>query len=219
MSTLATPQSPAIVLASRSVRRAQLLSTAGYQYVVHIPGFDDPPDPGGGFSRDPGGLAAELAYRKAKSVWSDVSPPIKKQFQIILGADTIVVGPCGRLMGQPRNRTEAVRMLQSLINQTHHVYTGVVLLDATGDSAVRFADSARVCFGNIRPSQVAVYLDSGGWQGKAGGYNLYEIQGRWPVNVEGDTTTVVGLPMRKLVLYLDRWAQTHPTVTSESQGL
>lgn len=221
----ATLQRPGILLASRSTRRARLLHEAGYRFSTVTPGFDDPPQPGNGYSRDPGGLATELAYRKAKSVL-DGEPQPKGQsplrgdaLEVVLGADTIVVGPGGRLLGQPRDRHEAMRMLRSLLNKAHRVYTGVALLNASRDGAVRFADSARVCWGNISEGQLAVYIDCGRWRGKAGGYNLYEIQGCWPVRVEGDPTAVVGLPMKKLARHLNRWAQTPPTITSGSCGL
>jgi septum formation protein len=219
------PQRPGILLASRSARRARLLHEAGYRFSAVTPGFDDPPQPSSGYSQDPGGLAAELAYRKAKSVLNGEpqskgkSSSREDAFEVILGADTIVVRPDGRLLGQPRDHHEAMQMLRSLSNKAHRVYTGVVLLNASRDGAVRFADSARVCFGNISAGLLAVYIDSGRWRGKAGGYNLYEIQGCWPVRVEGDPTTVVGLPMKKLARHLDRWAQAPPTITSGSCGL
>lgn len=70
---------------------------------------------------------------------------------------------------------------------------------------VLFADSARVRLGPISAVQLEEYLDSGLWQGKAGGYNLAERQAAgWPVQYDGDPTTIMGLPIQKLTRVLAR---------------
>ncbi|MDP7348403.1 MAG: Maf family protein, partial [Phycisphaeraceae bacterium] len=66
-------------------------------------------------------------------------------------------------------------------------------------------DTATVHLGKVGPDELQRYLDTQQWRGKAGGYNLFERQNRWPLRVEGDPTTVVGLPMRKLVPTLLAW--------------
>ena len=67
---------------------------------------------------------------------------------------------------------------------------------------MRLVDVAHVRLGRVPEADLQAYLDSGDWRGKAGAYNLGELQGRWPMEVEGDPTTVVGLPMAKLVAHL-----------------
>ncbi len=74
---------------------------------------------------------------------------------------------------------------------------------------VLFADSARVRLGPISPTHLEEYLDSGLWQGKAGGYNLAERQAAsWPVQYDGDPTTIMGLPIVKLQRVLASLART-----------
>lgn len=71
---------------------------------------------------------------------------------------------------------------------------------------VNFADEAVVHCGPVTEAQVQAALDSGVWQGKAGGYNLFELQAAgWPLTVEGDETTVVGLPMKRVAPMLREW--------------
>ena len=75
----------------------------------------------------------------------------------------------------------------------------MALLAAGGGGRSLFWDSARVTVGAIDERALQAYLDSGEWRGKAGAYNLYErIEAGWPIQFEGDPTTIMGLPMRKL---------------------
>ena len=95
-------------------------------------------------------------------------------------------------------------MVRAFAACSHRVVTGVALL-GDGGPPRRFADSAGVTFGALAPEEIDRYVASGGWRGKAGGYNLYERQAEgWPITVEGDPTTVVGLPMRLLAPALRR---------------
>lgn len=142
---------------------------------------------------------------------------------------TIVIERSGgaiELLGTPTDRDDARRILNALLEQAqtttrghaqgHRVVTGVALLKPCAPARlpvlplaraaehpplwrVLFADSARVRLGPISPAQLEEYLDSGLWQGKAGGYNLAERQAAgWPVQYEGDPTTIMGLPIVKL---------------------
>ena len=109
-------------------------------------------------------------------------------------------------------------MLQALIDTMHEVYTGAVMLDATGRDLIEpIADCARVQIGPVPHALLAAYLDAGLWQGKAGGYNLFELQSQWPIAVTGDPTTVVGLPMKRLAAHLVRWL-AQPSLTHRGAG-
>ncbi len=179
---------PLILLASRSPRRAGLLREAGYRYRQGDPPFADPPQPEHGEAVR---LAQDLAQAKARSVREADAAGV----DVILAADTIVVAPDGTLLGQPAHEQDARRMLGLLVEKTHQVVTGVCLRWlATGRLDV-FADVARVTFGAVSVEELDRYLSSGGWRGKAGAYNLAELEGHWPIRVDGDPTTVVGLPM------------------------
>jgi len=181
-----------LLLASRSPRRAALLREAGYVIEQCDPPFDDPPNPQGDAHQTPQQLAANLAARKAFSL-----PPSPC---VILAADTICTACNGGLLGTPTSRSEARTMIDSFVNNVHDVVTAVVLRPSQQGSEVTFVDTARVCFGSVNNDQSEAYLATNQWRGKAGGYNLFDRQADgWPIHVEGDPTTVVGLPMKKLV--------------------
>ena len=193
-----------ILLASRSPRRAQLLHEAGYRYEQVDPPYEDPPQPED--DADPESLAMDLAQRKALSVDATVATSDGSRYgPVILTADTVVVCPRGRLLGQPIDRDDAKRMIHSMVDRSHRVVTGVALTYASGTPVVRFADTATVRIGKVTTREIDAYVDSGAWRGKAGGYNLFEVQGDWPITVDGDPTTVVGLPMTLLQGHLRRW--------------
>lgn len=153
-----------------------------------------------------------LAREKALSLLHD-SIPLSAQIGteqacVILSADTIVVNEQGQWLGQPESRAAAETILRTLLHATHQVVTGVALVKVKQNSLVThertFADSAHVAWGDVCDSTLQTYLDSGDWQGKAGGYNLFELQQRhWPITHTGDPTTIVGLPMQALVPRLE----------------
>lgn len=189
------PNAPSLILASRSPRRAQLLRDAGYRFTQADPPFDDPPQPAGNTGQTAEVLAGQLAGQKALSLQGHT--PVGS---VTLAADTICVSTDDALIGQPRDRDDAERMIRDFMHRTHGVVTGVALLVDGMDTPTILTDRTNVTLGGVSDVQLADYLESGDWRGKAGGYNLFDRQAAgWPLTVEGDDTTVVGLPMRKLV--------------------
>jgi len=188
------PDARHLILASRSPRRAQLLRGAGYWFTQADPPFDDPPQPAGDAGQSAEDLAGQLAGRKAMSLRGHVPA-----HSVILAADTICVGTDDQLIGQPKDRDDARRMIHHFMQREHGVVTGVALLTDGMDTPNILADRAVVALGALSDVQLTDYLESDDWQGKAGGYNLFDRQAAgWPLTVEGDDTTVVGLPMQKL---------------------
>ena len=183
-----------LILASQSPRRAQLLTEAGFTFEQRSPPFADPDQPPRHLrGHEAGVYAASLAEQKAASLAEQVDGPA-----LILAADTICVDAAGELVGKPRDREHADRMIRTFIESQHRVITGVALL-TVGATVESFADAAVVRFGPVSDEQLGAYLATEDWQGKAGGYNLFDRQAAgWPIEVAGDPTTVVGLPMRRL---------------------
>jgi septum formation protein len=100
---------------------------------------------------------------------------------------------------------DIIRLLE---NGQHEVLTGVALVDPATGRRELFVDRARVRVGAIGGERIGEYIASGGWRGKAGGYNLAErIQEGWPIEYEGDPTTIMGLPMRILPARLEAFAR------------
>lgn len=205
------PRQPTIILASRSERRAQLLREAGYSFIQADPPYADPPQPK--VTGHPEAMTLELSERKARSL-RDAGAFLDYPDGLILAADTVCVGIDGTLLGQPASREEAEAMIGSFMGQPHRVVTGVALMDRNDVHPHVFADMAVVVMENIDPREIALYLDTQQWRGKAGGYNLFDRQAAgWPIHVQGDPTTVVGLPMRKLKAYLEQ-RSIFPSVTA-----
>jgi septum formation protein len=190
--------STTLILASRSFGRQLLLRNAGFQFIHAAPPFDDPPRPATERSCDPEQVAMDLARCKAESF---LGHPEHKHNgpAVILSADTIIAYEDGELAGKPVNRTDADRMIRRFLNATHRVITGVALIGPDESTAETFADTARVQVGHVEEQDLQEYLNSGSWHDKAGGYNLFDRRDAgWPISVQGDPTTVVGLPMQKL---------------------
>jgi len=196
---------PSLILASRSVRRARLLHEGGYRFVQAVPPFDDPAQPIVNTVANPGLMLVGLAQKKARSLINGNTCRLDSE-SVILAADTVIRSPEGSLLGQPETRCEALKMLQTLIGTSHDVYSGAVMLDGDGRLLIEpIVDCACVQIGSVSHATLDAYLDSGLWQGKAGGYNLFELQSQWSITVTGDPTTVVGLPMKRLASHLVRW--------------
>jgi septum formation protein len=186
---------PRLILASRSPQRIALLSEAGYQFAVEPADIDEtahPPD------LLPAAVAMFLATAKAAAV--------AQRFpnDLVLAADT-VVALGDMLLGKPRDAEDATRMLNLLSGTTHIVITGVALhCKKRGIEREQRAMSA-VSMDTLGDREIAHYVASGQWQGKAGGYGIQDqdinpagnSEGHRPFvqRLVGSHTNVVGMPM------------------------
>lgn len=160
------------------------------------PGFDDG---GVDLSDAPAALAAEaLAYIKAGGAARSL------RNGIILGADTVVVVG-DRALGKPRDAQDARAMLSVLFDRPHRVITGVALIDAADHRCAIFHDTSGVLIRHPGGEAFERYLEAGEWRGKAGGYNLGQLESRWRFDIDGDPTNVIGLPMKMLAEQLERF--------------
>jgi septum formation protein len=208
-----------LILASKSPRRAELLRDAGLMFSQRTPLFDDPAQPVD--HPEPVAHAMDLAKQKALSLADEMQVGGVASPVLLIAADTICVGVDGALIGQPRDKAHAREMIRSFAAATHDVVTGVALmvvdsqrsggLSQIGNNEVEqlavFSDVVPVTFGKLGTDELERYLVSDQWQGKAGGYNLFDRQeAGWPISLpeDSDPTTVVGLPMRILMKQLAR---------------
>jgi septum formation protein len=173
-----------LILASASPRRLALLAQIGMvPQAVAAADLDEAP-----LTRElPRALAQRLARAKATAVAA--SHPHAR----VLGADT-VVGLGRRILPKAETEAEARQCLELLSGRRHRVLTGVCLVLPDGRVRERLGDTV-VAFKRLTPTEIAAYLDSGEWQGKAGGY---AIQGRAAAFIRflaGSHSNVVGLPL------------------------
>ncbi len=198
---------PALVLASRSPRRRQLLDEAGVAHEARPADLDDGDLTDSG--SDPTQWVAALAYLKARRVADSAAG------RAVLGADTVVIKD-GAVIGQPRDAAHAREIILALREGEHRVATGVALL-RPGAPRLLFVDVARVRVGAVPDAEIDAYLASDAWRGKAGAYNLNERQDAgWPLTCEGDPATVMGLPMRRLRALLAKLSLTPAIADTEA---
>ena len=177
-----------MILASRSPRRAELLTAAGIPFDVLAVDVDETPREG----ETPREYVERLAIEKAQAVFA------LRPGATVLGADTTVVVD-GRVLGKPADAAEAAAMLMSIGGRDHEVLTGVALV---GPAGVRTGvETTRVWIAELGPAEIEWYVQSGEPMDKAGAYGIQGLASRFVTKIEGSYTNVVGLPI-PLVLQL-----------------
>jgi septum formation protein len=198
------PDQYPLILASASPRRRQLLTQAGFRFIVDPSDVDEPePSPGADVRR----YVAELAWRKAFAVAS------RHDSGLILAADTsCAVG--GEILNKPVDRQDAERMIRLQEGRDTTVVTGLVLYRAERHEWVAVLESSVVRFRDLTEAERRDHLDSGRWEGKAGAYGVQDDDPYIEV-VSGSWSNVVGLPMERLATLL----RDHPTLTEVAATL
>lgn len=184
-----------IILASASPQRRAILEQLGLPFGVSPAHVEELTD------GDPAEVALTNARRKALAVPGEH----------VLGVDTLVALD-GRIYGKPKDAAEAEAMLGDLQGHTHDVWSGIHL-SGVGETVERTA----VTFREAGPELVRWYVETGEWEGRAGGY---AIQGRGAVlvrRIDGDYLNVVGLPVTALTDLLLR--APHDALGSPWAGL
>jgi septum formation protein len=182
---------PALILASASPRRRELLAAAGVAFTVAHADLDESVQPG----ESPDAYVQRLAEAKARAVLD------RHPGAWVLGADTTVVVD-GDILAKPEHAGDATRMLERLQGRAHDVLTGVALVGAsTVDVEV---DITRVWFAAMSPGEIAAYVASGEPMDKAGGYGIQGLASRWITRIEGSYPNVVGLPVALVYALLAR---------------
>jgi septum formation protein len=179
-------ESPPLVLASSSPRRLALLRQAGVEPCrIEAPVVDEAPRP----REQPKAYAERLAIAKAASVAA--RPDAQGAF--VLAADTVVA--CGRrILPKASEPRDVERCLELLSGRRHRVFTGIAVIAPDGRRTSRVMMTV-VQLKRLSADEIAWYLASGEWHGKAGGY---AIQGRAEAFVRainGSYSNVVGLPL------------------------
>lgn len=193
---MSVPPAPPLLLASRSPQRRAILEQLGVPFEVVLPQYEE-----GVGGADPAETVRENARGKARSVAGAAGE------RPVLGVDTeVVLG--GRVFGKPGNAAEAEAMLEALAGRTHEVVSGLCLLTPRWEEVVH--EVTRVSFRELAARDLAAYIATGEWEGRAG---AYAVQGRGAAlveRIEGDYLNVVGLPVALLVrLLAERFPGTY----------
>jgi septum formation protein len=182
-----------LVLASASPRRVALLRQIGIAPDAVIPAdLDETPRKG----ETPRGLAQRLSSEKAAASAAVAAQREELTGALTLAADTVVaVGR--RILPKAEIADEAEECLALLSGRAHRVFTGLTLATASGALRTRLVES-RVRFKRLSRAEMAAYLESGEWRGKAGAYAIQGLAGAFVVKLIGSYTNVVGLPLSEV---------------------
>ena len=174
-----------LYLASKSPRRLELLRQLGIDpelLDVDVPEL-----------RQPGEPAADYVNRVAREkAGAGLLEVMSAPGALVLGADTeVILGEA--VFGKPADAGDAARMLRELSGRTHKVVTAVWLMSANREEhAIQESD---VSIANLSEAEIAAYLDTGEWQGKAGAYAIQGRAGAFVAHLDGSHSGVMGLPL------------------------
>ncbi|MDE5985018.1 MAG: Maf family protein, partial [Eubacterium sp.] len=172
-----------IILASKSPRRKELLSLITEDFVIKTADVDE-------------NLPKDITPNKAVEYLSKIkAEPFNNGSDTIIGADTVVAID-GIILGKPKNRNDAFRMLKMLSGKYHSVFTGVTVIKP--NDSITYSVETKVKFFDLTDDEINNYINTDEPYDKAGSYG---IQGKGALLVEkidGDYFNVVGLPISTL---------------------
>ena len=185
---------PPLILASASPRRAELLKLLQVKFKI-LPGHADEV---AHEHLSPLEICQLNAHRKARVIAKKIPDAL------VLGADTLVFLD-NEILGKPRSRADARRMLARLQGRTHQVVTGVCLIHLRAHRERIFAVSTDVLFHPLDARQIRDYLRHINPLDKAGAYAIQERGELLIAEISGSFSNVVGLPVEKLRAEFAAW--------------
>ena len=181
----------AIILASQSPRRKEILTNLGIDFKIIVSDADETC-----YEKDPVKLVEILAERKANAISDQIT-----ENDTIIAADTVVVLG-DKILGKPKDRRDAENMLTILSNNVHKVITGICV--KKGDNSIVSHDITYVYFKKLSKDTIGNYLSTNEYIDKAGSYAIQGIGGSFVEKIEGSYTNVVGLPEELAIKLLDK---------------
>lgn len=183
-----------VILASQSPRRKELMEALNLDFKVIVSNADESLEEGLNIEEQ----AKRVSYIKAKTVFDETTGD-----RVVIGSDTMVVKD-GKIYGKPKDRNDAIKMLETLKNAKHTVYTGLaILMEKNGIyKEILDCDSTDVYFKDMTKKEIEKWLDLGKAMDKAG---AYAVQGEFMVfidRIDGNYQTVMGLPIHKVYDHL-----------------
>lgn len=173
-----------IVLASASARRKEILSSVCDDFEIRISNADE------SYSSETPlvEIPKILASKKALAV------PMYEG-EAIIGCDTVVICE-NELMGKPKSREDAIRMLEKFSGTEHLVVSGICV--RTGEKIYSESVVSRVLMRTLSRREIEKYIDTAEPYDKAGAYGIQEMAGAFVSSIEGDFYNIVGLPLCRL---------------------
>ena len=176
----------AMILASQSPRRRELLGQMGFSFTVRPAKGEELPHP----ELTPAQLVEELARQKALEVSAEAASD-----DVVVAADTVVAID-GVVLGKPRDKAHAAEMLSALSGREHTVYTGVAV--KRGETLLVEHEATHVRFRPLTQWEIDLYIQTGEPMDKAGSYGIQGCGALLVEGIRGDYFNVVGLPICRL---------------------
>ena len=179
-----------IILASKSPRRKELMDLLDINYEIIVSDADETLEDGLSMEEQ----SKKLAFIKAKAVFDNTS-----EDRIVIGADTLVYKG-NEKFGKPGNRDNAFKMIRELKNNAHQVCTGIAVLVQNGNEYHEFIDCSvtSVRVKDMTDTEIEEWINTGKAFDKAGGYAIQEEFVKFIDKIDGNYSSVVGLPIDKV---------------------
>ena len=181
------------ILASGSPRRKELLSKVVPEFEI-IPAESEEKTTG----TQPSEIVEELSFQKASEIFHKILTDSTEQ-TVVIGADT-VVSYNHRVLGKPKDREDAKRMILELQGNTHEVYTGVTVFYVKDGKEEHFTfhEETKVSVEDMTDEEITSYVQTGEPDDKAGAYGVQGLFAIFIKGIKGDYYNVVGLPVARL---------------------
>jgi septum formation protein len=177
-----------LVLASKSLRRIEVLTKFGYDFITDVSNADESSIQ----KEDVKELVMALAKLKAETV-AERHPD-----SIIIGADTLVSSE-GDKIGKPKDKDDARRIIKQLLGKTHEVFTGVCIINTANNKVMQDYEVSKVTLRDVSDEVLEKYLSTGVYEGKAGAYNIADTEFKIFIeNIEGCRYNIRGTPIEKI---------------------
>jgi 23S rRNA (uracil1939-C5)-methyltransferase len=186
--TPGVPAPAALTLASASPRRRELMDIMGLEFAVSPADIPEEPMPG----ETPVDMVRRLSKEKAEAIAA------KLDSGLVIGADSTVVFE-GQAVGKPVDDDDARRMLRQLSGTTHHVSTGITVVDAESGRSLSDAMTSQVTLRHLSEQEIETSIASGIPRDKAGAYAVQDTELRPASDWEGCYNNIVGLPVCRLL--------------------
>lgn len=182
-----------IYLASQSPRRSQLLDQLGVSHRLLLPQDSEAAEaleavrPG----EAPAAYVARVTALKLDAALQRLATPALPPAPVLCADTTVALG--ARILGKPADARDAAAMLRALSGVTHRVITAVAV--GAGGWRGQARSVSRVRFAPLHDADVAAYVASGEWQGKAGGYAIQGRAAAFIEHISGSYSGIMGLPL------------------------
>ena len=188
-----------VILASKSPRRKELMDLLNIDYEIIVSNADETLEEGLSLKEQ----SKRLGYIKAKAVFDETEGD-----RIVIGSDTMVLKD-DKVYGKPKDKQDAINMLNDLKNSKHEVFTSVVILVQKGTEYKEYIDCdiTDVYVSDITDEEIEKWIATGNIYDKAGAYAIQEKFGIFIDKVDGNYSTVIGLPINKVYKILKEYIE------------